>query len=229
MLIKEDFFQIIIEHLFRSGTIAYVYERIACDEYERLINEIVSNSVVEETPFFIQVSGIPGAGKSTFCSRNYTKSTLVQFDDIMAKIPQYKKDCERLGLVQSFSKWEMPARVIGYELLHRLIEKKASFVLEHSGMNLAHIKLVDVLKKQSYQTHLQFLFCDLQEACHRVIEREKKILRHTPPELIKERFNAILHYLDIYKQEMDEVFIWDLTNPEDWLLKEHWQNGVLLR
>ena len=229
MLIKEDFFQTIIEHLFRSGTIAYVYERIACDEYEFLIDEIVSKALVENKPSFIQVSGIPGAGKSTFCARNYAKSTLVQFDDIMAKIPQYKKDCERLGLIQSFSKWEMPARVIGYEVIHRLLEKKASFVLEHSGMNLAHIKLVDVLKKQGYHTSLQFLFCDLEEACRRVLEREKKISRHTPPELIKERFDAILQYLDIYKQKMDKTFVWDLTKPEDWLLKERWQNGALVR
>ena len=220
MLIKDDFFQTIIEHLFRFGTIAYIYERIACDEYEKLIDDIVSSAKAEQSSNFIQVSGIPGAGKSTFCKRYYPNATLVQFDTIMAKIPQYQKDCERLGLIQSFSKWEMPARVIGYEVIHRLIEKKASFVLEHSGMNAAHIKLMDVLKKQGYHTQLQFLYCDLGEACRRAKLREKIISRHTPEDLIRQRFQASLEYLDIYKTKMDEICIWDLTNPEDWIVKE---------
>ena len=225
MLIKDDFFLTIIEQLFRLGTIAYPYERIICDEYEGLIEDIVSKASVDPNPSFVQVSGIPGAGKSTFCAKNYSKSTLVQFDEIMARIPQYQKDCARLGLVQSFSKWEMPARVIGYEVIHRLIDKKASFVLEHSGMNLAHIKLIDVLKKQGYKTQMQFLFCTLEEACRRAQEREKKISRHTPLELIKERSEAILEYLSQYKEKMDEAFIWDLTDPQNWFLKEHWIAG----
>ena len=229
MLIKEDFFQTIVEHLFRSGTIAYTYDRIACDEYEKLIDEIVLNAPSSDAPNFIQVSGIPGAGKSTFCQRNYSKETIVQFDTIMAQIPQYKKDCDRLGLVQAFSKWEMPARVIGYEVLHRLIEKKASFVLEHSGMNAAHVKLVDVLKKEGYLTCLQFLYCDLDEACRRALERAKKISRHTPPQLIKERYLAILDYLDTYKNKMDEVWVWDLTDVCKWTVKERWQNGFLIK
>ena len=229
MLIKADFFQTIIEHLFRDKAIVYIYDRIACKEYESLIDEIVSFAKIEQYPNFIQVSGIPGAGKSTFCKRYYPNATLVQFDTIMAKIPQYQKDCERLGLIQSFSKWEMPARVIGYEVIHRLIEKKASFVLEHSGMNPAHIKLIEVLKKQAYHTQMQFLYCELDEACQRAKKREKIILRHTPEELIKERFNASLEYLDIYKTKIDEVCIWDLTNSENWTIKERWQGGVLLK
>ena len=102
--------------------------------------------------------GSSGAGKSTFCQRKYSLLTLVQFDTIMGKLPSYQADCMRLGLIQAFSKWEMPARVIGYEVIRRLIEKKASFVLEHSGMNPAHIKLIEVLKKQAYHTQMQFLY-----------------------------------------------------------------------
>ena len=229
MLIKEDFFQTIIEHLFRSGTIAYVYKRIACTQYDDLIDKIVACAPVEADASFIQVSGIPGAGKSTFCNRYYSNATLVQFDAIMAGIPQYQKDCERLGLIQSFSKWEMPARVIGYEVIRRLIDKKASFVLEHSGMNSAHIKLIEVLKKQNYRTQLQFLYCDLEEACRRARQREKTISRHTPEDLIKQRFKASLEYLDIYKNKMDAACIWDLTDTENWIVKEQWLGGILIK
>ena len=222
---ETDFYQAVIERLFKGSVIAYPYSRIICDEYEELIDKIISPAPSVLNPSFIQVSGIPGAGKSTFCARYYAKHLLVQFDSIMAWIPSYQADCDRLGLVQSFSKWEMPARVIGYEVIRRLIAKKASFVLEHSGLNPAHLKLVDVLKDQGYETQMQFLFCDFEEACRRAKEREKKINRHTPVELIKQRYDLVLEYLEYYKLLIDDLNVWDLSDVNNWLLKECWQKG----
>ncbi|MBE6449607.1 MAG: hypothetical protein E7013_02785 [Alphaproteobacteria bacterium] len=223
---QTDFYQVIIERLFKGNVIAYPYERIMCDEYEALIDKIVDGASCSLKPSFIQVSGIPGAGKSTFCARNYSKDLLVQFDTIMGQIPSYQHDCQRLGLVQSFSKWEMPARVIGYEVIRRLIAKKASFVLEHSGLNSAHLKLGDVLKNQGYETQMQFLFCDFDEACRRAKERELKIKRHTPVELIKQRCDLVLSYLEQYKLLMDKLDIWDLSDVNNWQLKECWEKGI---
>lgn len=221
----DDFYLPITEALFRGGIVAYTYQRIRCPEYDALLDKAVALAMPSQHPTFIQVSGIPGAGKSCFCGRQYADALVVQFDAIMAHIEAYQQDCVRMGLIQAFSKWEMPARVIGYELIRRLIMRKASFVLEHSGMNAAHIKLVEVLKRQGYHTQIQFLGCDVKEACRRVVEREKKIARHTPPELILRRSAAILEYLDTYKKIMDDAFIWDLTNAENWRCVEHWQNG----
>ncbi len=220
-----DFYLCVIEALFRSQAIAYTYDRIRTDEYDRLMDDYLAMALPSAHPTFTQVSGIPGAGKSTFCGCKYPNALLVQFDAIMARITGYQNDCKRLGLIQAFSKWEMPARVIGYELIRRLIAQKVSFVLEHSGINPAHLKLVEVLKSQGFHTQLQFLGCDLDEACRRVAEREKKIARHTPPELIAKRAAAINEYLEKYKQIMDDTFVWDLTDAENWQHLEHWQLG----
>lgn len=221
----DNFFEPVTETLLRAGIIVYRYERIQCPEYDDLIEKIITASQTAKTPTFVQVSGIPGAGKSTFCKRVYQDSVLVQFDAIMAQIPTYMKDCERLGLVQAFAKWEMPARVIGYEVLRRLIAKKCSFVLEHSGTNAAHLKMMNVLKNQGYTTRLDFLYCDVAEACRRVVEREKHIARHTPLALIQERSAKIMSYLEQYKALADVVNVYDLTDVNNWVLKERYQYG----
>ena len=228
MIIDNDFYLPVIEELFRSKAIAYTYDRIRCDEYDALLDSLMVMALPTAHPTFTQVSGIPGAGKSTFCGRQYPNALLVQFDSLMTHIKAYQEDCKRMGLIAAFSKWEMPARVMGYELIRRLIAQRVSFVLEHSGMNPAHIKLIGVLKKQAFKTNLQFLDCNLEEACRRVAEREKKIARHTPRELIEQRAAAIKEYLDKYKQIVDDTYIWDLSDANNWTLKEHWQKGLMI-
>lgn len=227
MIIDNDFYLPIIEELFRVGAIDYTYDKIRCDEYDELLDSLMVMTLPTLHPTFVQVSGIPGSGKSTFCGRQYPNALLVQFDSLMMNIKSYQTDCQCLGLAEAFSKWEMPARVIGYELIRRLIAQKVSFVLEHSGVNPAHVKLINVLKKQGYQTQMQFLECDLSEACRRVEEREKKISRHTPKSLIEQRAKASKDYLEQYKKITDDVFVWNLTNVEDWKCLEHWSQGVL--
>ena len=44
------------------------YASIRCREYERLLSLYMSRAVPSAHPRFVQVGGIPGAGKSTFCA-----------------------------------------------------------------------------------------------------------------------------------------------------------------
>lgn len=86
-------------------------------------------------PALFRVGGIPGAGKSTFCAgRRWTDRLFVSFDAIMENIPAYQTDIYRLGRAGSFKKWEIPARIVGYELLRRAVEARADIYFEHSGV-----------------------------------------------------------------------------------------------
>lgn len=79
------------------------YASIRCHEYERLLSLYMSRAVPSAHPRFVQVGGIPGAGKSTFCAgRRWTDRLFVSFDAIMENIPAYQTDIYRLGRAGSF-------------------------------------------------------------------------------------------------------------------------------
>lgn len=123
------------------------YASIRCREYERLLSLYMSRAVPSVHPRFVQVGGIPGAGKSTFCAgRRWTDRLFVSFDAIMENIPAYQTDIYRLGRAGSFKKWEIPARIVGYELLRRAVEARADIYFEHSGVNRPHVQLIENLK-----------------------------------------------------------------------------------
>ena len=209
--------------------IPYDYAAIRQPEYERLLDLYMSKAKASKHPLFVQVSGIPGAGKSTFSSHNgWNKDKLfISFDAIMNSLPAYQLDSYRLGLAESFKKWELPARIIGYELLRRAIKARSDIYLEHSGVNSAHIQLVESLKKQGYQTEVYFIVCGLAEAQSRAQKREKIIHRHTPPELIAERFKQVDTYLTTYADKLDRLYVYESANNK-FTLRCNYQKGILL-
>ena len=112
--------------------------------------------------------GRNGAGKTTFCKNaRWDEQLFISFDKIMEALPGYQVDIYRLGTVEAFNRWEMPARIIGYEVLRRAVEKKANIYLEHSGVNMPHTILMQNLKKKGYATEMYFILCNLDIACHR--------------------------------------------------------------
>lgn len=79
------------------------YASIRCREYERLLSLYMSRAVPSAHPRFVQVGGIPGAGKSTFCAgRRWNDRLFISFDAIMENIPAYQTDIYRLGRAGSF-------------------------------------------------------------------------------------------------------------------------------
>jgi len=191
--------------------IPYGYEKIRTAEYDTIINNYLANFQKNKNPTFTQVGGIPGAGKTTFCSK-LKNDVFLSFDAIMENIPEYKQDLYLLGCVEAFKKWEIPARIIGYEILVRAINANYSIVLEHSGVNEAHIQLFENLKKIGYQTNMYFILCELPLALERVKSREKITNRHTPPDMIKKRFSLVNEYINRYKNVACNTVIYDTSN-----------------
>ncbi|MFI3241999.1 MAG: zeta toxin family protein [Alphaproteobacteria bacterium] len=193
--------------------VSYEYDAIKSDVFEAIISDILKDSHTSSNPYFEQVMGIPGAGKSTF-TKKYKRDDAVflNFDNVMERIPQYQKDILELGSVESFKKWEMPARVIGYEVLRRAVEAKANIFWDHSGLFVSCLDLIENIKKYNYNTHMFCLLCDVDEACKRAQQREQITKRHTPKEMIEQRAEKVKSFLDMYKKIADKVTVYDTTN-----------------
>lgn len=205
------------------------YSQIKTAEYERIIAFCLKNAKTSPNPKFVQVGGIPGAGKTTFClNNNWNSQLFISFDAIMEMLPAYQQDLYKIGIKESFKKWEIPARIIGYEVLRRAVAKKSDIFLEHSGVNTPHIQLVENLKKLGYQTELYFILCSKDAAFKRALQREKITKRHTPPQIIEERFALVNKFLPIYSRLVDNLYIYDSTNNK-FTLQHNYQKGIMMR
>lgn len=212
-----------------SELIPYEYDKIQNKIYDDIIQSFLQKATPNKKPKFIQIGGIPGAGKSTFCqNKNWDSELFISFDAIMERIPQYQQDTYKLGRIRSFNKWEIPARVIGYEILRQAISNKADVFLEHSGVNVPHIQLMTNIKKYGYDTEMYFILCDVETGYQRAIAREKLTNRHTPREIIEQRASLVQKFLPHYIKITDNLYIYD-TSHNRYLLMNNFQKGVQVK
>ena len=184
------------------------YDDIKSDMTEAVIEKFLAAapSVVDH-PFLIHMLGIPGAGKSTYYAKHKEElppHVFVGFDYVMEALPSYQKDLKEIGSVEAFKKHELPARVIGYELLGRAIAAKKNIFLDHGGTPQAHAELLSNIKTLGYKTRMIYVRCDVNVALERAVEREKITHRHTPPQMIIDRAKFVSRLAPQYKGIVDE-------------------------
>jgi len=175
--------------------------------FEPIISHILEEVTTSDHPCLIHMLGIPGAGKTTFWKKNqnhFSNYVLISFDDVMEKLPAYHKDVSTLGLKEAFARWEIPSRIAGYELLMRALKQKKNIFLDHSGAPELHLDLIKEAAKIGYHTKAYFLKCDVDTALERVAAREQQIQRHTPRELIINRYPLVRKRAEQFKQIVDE-------------------------
>ncbi|MBO7257607.1 MAG: zeta toxin family protein [Alphaproteobacteria bacterium] len=129
-------------------------------------------------------------------------------------MPEYQQDVKQRGAAMAFALWEKPARVIGYELLKRLLDQGANVLLEHSGVNSSHLQLHKNIKKYGYQTKVTFLMCDTDVAIERAKKREKMTGRHTPSKMIQERASLMGQYAVQYSKIADDIQFLDASGEQ---------------
>lgn len=189
------------------------YASIKSAESEWLINESLKSVTSVQKPELLQISGIPGAGKSTFCAAHQKKNYLfLSFDRIMVALKGYQQELKQNGSVAAFQKYEMPARIIGYELLRRALNKKVNIMFEHSGTNKAHLELFRNIREKGYNTAVDFIVCDTATAIKRAQIRAKETKRYVPESLILERAAKFKEYLGAYQKETSHIALFDGGN-----------------
>lgn len=141
-------------------------------------------------PYWIQVMGIPGSGKTTLVRMLQDKLnkripyTLAAFDEHMELIPEYHTETDRAA---AFARFEAPARAIGFEIFRELIKRKVNVLFEHSTTFPAVRDLMYFVKQAGYALILVQVGVDIDIAKMRVKDREHLTKRHVPESLIEER------------------------------------------
>ncbi len=208
-------------------TIPYTYEVIACPDYEQLIAQFLDGHKTSPQPRFIHMSGIPGSGKSTFYHRhNWGDTLMLDFDRIMEEIPAYQQDLKKQGSAKAFSNWEIPARIIGYELLCRAVSLSINIFFDHGGIDPTHIDLMKNIKKYGYTTEMYHISCDFETAVRRTVARENLTHRHTPRELVTQRAALIDNFLNQYQKIIDTIYFYDSTSGDYILTGTSQQNLI---
>jgi predicted ABC-type ATPase len=195
-----------------SDIVPYPYSKINNDEYEEIIERLLEKieGHYGEPPVLFHMGGIPGSGKTTYYVNNkdsFPGYIWIGFDHVMDKISGYRRDNERLGSVESYELWCLPARVVGYELLLRAIKKGVNIFFDHGGLCKPHLSLMKNLKRCGYITKMRFLECDFEVAYARTLEREKVTHRHTPRTTLEERFKLVEDYKKWYSEIVDEFVL----------------------
>lgn len=176
--------------------------------FEPIITKVLNDAPAANSQrTFVHMLGIPGAGKSTFWQKNkkaFADFIFVGFDTLMAMLPEYQKDVENLGLKEAFARWELPARIAGYELLIRAMEQKKNIFFDHGGSPELHLEIMRAAKVDGYHTKMYYIKCDVETALQRTTAREKEIQRHTPEKLIIERYPLVEKRATQFKEIVDE-------------------------
>jgi predicted ABC-type ATPase len=166
----------------------------------------ISTEPYRNEPTMIHMCGIPGSGKTTYTSQFLSENpnySLVQFDTVMEGLSGYQSDRELYGLAEAFRRWELPARAIGYHLLQALVDNERNIFFDHSATNRQHLALIQAVRERGYVVEMHYIDCSPTEASRRVIAREQRIKRHTPPALIHERHELLQELVPSYEGLVD--------------------------
>ncbi len=198
-----------------STLIPYEYPVIKTPEYEHLLQKMLDSAPSVENPTLIHMLGIPGAGKSTFYHKHkFPPHLFIGFDSIMEQLPSYQTDTSNLGSAAAFQKWEIPARILGYELLRRAVEAHKNIFFDHGGLNPAHLELLQNLHNYGYTTEMHHIICPLNLALKRAQLREQKTHRHTPQEMIKARYALMEKLAAQYQKIADTFYVYDNSSGQ---------------
>lgn len=181
----------------------YIDIEVTTHKFEEIINSYLLKNRPVSQPFLINFSGIPGAGKTTWCkmvSEVMANVIYISFDEIMKnqKLP-YKTEA-RKDANKAFERWELPIKIAGYELLRRAVKRRYNILFEHSSSIPQHVELFKWIISEGYDVHFRYIDVDIDEAKERVIKRNEVAGRFFPIELIDERDVALRKLLPQYEE-----------------------------
>ena len=160
------------------------------DIYARFIGPELSSP---EHPVVYAMCGIPGAGKSSFVKQMQEKGTfpaqafVLNPDLVMEALPVYHQLESELGAEKAFKELELPARDLAYGMLQMAQDRKLHIIKDMGCTRQENIDKLSDLKAAGYQLDVFYIDVQPVTAFRRIQNRE----RHTPPEMVTERYQAL--------------------------------------
>ena len=158
-----------------------------------------------ETPLFLHMLGMPGSGKTTFCTALLKAMErpffYCSFDYLMENLPGYQKKLNTAGSAEAFKLFEEKARVIGYAVLHKALQKRAMVLFDHGGSLPSHVQLIRLASKIGYKTVI------LQMNTPPALSKKRGIFRqtrHVPANYYESRFDRIKNLIPAYQATADK-------------------------
>lgn len=166
-------------------------------DVDKIPPEILARALAEaeaypgrDTPYWIQVMGIPGAGKTLFVEAlakrlSYRAPYALAANDVfLVQLPAYQAMADK---ALAFETHDGTARAIAFSVFKELTKRRADVIYEHSTVYPAVRDLVKYVKHEGYALFLVRITVPLAVAKKRARAREREIGRHVPEYVIEER------------------------------------------
>lgn len=182
---------------------------------EQLLAQINATMPPQDQPVFYHTMGVPASGKTTLLHYMFEKgdffpldSYFLGFDRIMDNFPPYQNDMREHGPSAAFTRWELPARALGYELLEYALNRRGHIVLEHSAARADHLDMLKAAKERGYKVVLLETLCKRDSLVDRALARK----RHLPLHYIDDRSAALEKLRPMFYELADELYVFDMNN-----------------
>lgn len=181
-------------------------DRIHPDSIDLIHETFLGGLTPAEEKSIYCVAGIPGAGKSTYVKQAVEggmfpeNAFLLDPDRVMLALPEYQEDFEKLGPVDAYQLWEMPARALAYALFEQAVARQFNIIQDMSFAREENYEHLQTLKNHGYQVFMVYIECPVEEALRRAASR----LRYTPPQMILDRAAGLAALLPLYKALADD-------------------------
>jgi predicted ABC-type ATPase len=164
-------------------------ERVPEEMCRKIFGELLHYSS-RKHPYWIQVMGIPGAGKTELIrilqeELAFRKPhTLAATDEYMEALPGFHEMKDR---DEAFRTFDPVASALGLEVHKRLIAQKSDVLFERSLAHPAYRDVMYMVKKSGYTLVVVLVRVSTQVAKQRTLKRAQETNRHIPESVIDER------------------------------------------
>ena len=175
--------------------------KLAQEEYAYFRIQSTQKAQPLESPYLINVAGLPASGKSFYIKellQSHPDAVYVSFDRVMESWSEYEAE-EKEDNESAFVRWELAARVAGYELLASCLERKYPVIFEHSNANESHLALYKAIMSAGYRVEIRYI--DAPPAL--VLPRLALRKRYFPPREVEMRGKLLQRLNPQYRQIVD--------------------------